>query len=66
MKIIRFIVKIYRIITKIGRYIDFKKIANDFKGSKVEDNKHSRRYRNRGSNKSKPLKKRDLSSNKNN
>ena len=57
MKIIRFIVKIYRIIIKLGTYIDFKKIADDFKGTKVENRKHTRRHRNRGNNKSKPLKK---------
>jgi hypothetical protein len=52
MKIIRFIVKIYRILIRIGTYIDFKKIADDFKGkNNMEEREHIRRSRNRRNNK---------------
>ena len=45
MKIIKFIVKIYSIITRIGSYIDFKKLADDFKGKNVEKRKNIRGHR---------------------
>jgi hypothetical protein len=32
MKILKIIIRIYKIIIRIGEYIDFRKIANDFKG----------------------------------
>jgi hypothetical protein len=53
MKIIKFIIKIYQIITRIGSYIDFKKIADDFKGkNNVEKRDSIRRPRDRRNNKS--------------
>jgi len=50
MKIIRVIIRIYRIIVRIGEYIDFKKIADDFKGKNMEKRKHIHRKGNRRSN----------------
>ena len=47
MKIIRVIIKIYTILTRIGTYIDFKKIADDFKGKNdLEKRSDFRRPRN--------------------
>jgi len=53
MKIIRLIIKIYKILISIGTYIDFKKIADDFKGKTMEKREHIHRQRNRRSNKEK-------------
>ena len=53
MKVIKFIVKIYKILIKIGTYIDFKKIADDFKGNKVEKRSNLHRPGNRRSDKKK-------------
>lgn len=46
MKIIRWIIKIYKIIRKIGSYIDFKNIQDDFNGKKMENNNRIRKPRN--------------------
>lgn len=52
MKIIRIIIRIYKILMKIGSYIDFKKIMDDFKGKKeVENGKRVLRNRKRRSDK---------------
>jgi hypothetical protein len=53
MKIIKFIIRIYGVLLRIGTYIDFKAIADDFKGKSVENNKRIRRPGNRGSDKKK-------------
>lgn len=54
MKIIRFIIRIYRILIKIGTYIDFKKIVDDFNGkNEVGKRSNFRRPRNFRSHKEK-------------